>query len=145
MIEIDLSSFLRAFGIWATSQAELSLPSEAFKLSKSFVLVPSAHQRNGDFKLARWLKFNKISINVLSFFIGTYIKYLVIFPRNTLVCVVTQTSNFRGKEKTVVVFPLCLLMLTLWGFCREGEGYVLYYHSRHIAKKAGMSPLSSFS
>lgn len=42
-------------------------PSEPFKLPESFGQVPTAaHQYNGDFKLASWLKFNKILINVLA-------------------------------------------------------------------------------
>lgn len=102
------------------------MPSEAFKVSQSFLLVPSAHQHNGDFKLARLLKFNKISIKVLSFSFGTSIKYPTLSSRNTLVCVVTQTSNFRGKEKAMVVFPPLLAHAcsarSLWG---GGRGYAI--------------------
>lgn len=53
------------------------------------------------------------------FFFGTSIKYLAVSPQNTLVCVVTQTYNFRGKEKTMVVFPPLLAhacsVRILWG------------------------------
>lgn len=104
-------------------------PSEAFKLSESFVQVSGAHQHNGDFKLARLLKFNKISINVLSFFFGTTIKCIAASLQNTVVCIATQTSNFRGKEKETTMPPLpacsCLLHEE-----SGGGGRMCIYHGR---------------
>lgn len=49
-------------------------------------------------------------------------------------CVVTQTSNFRDREKTVVVFPPLLAHARSVRSLGEGEGDVLYSDSRHIAK-----------
>lgn len=41
-------------------------------------------------------------------------------------CAVTQTSNFRDREKTVVVFPPLLAHACSVRSLGEGEGYVLY-------------------
>lgn len=59
-------------------------PSEPFKLPESRDQVPAAHQHNGDFKLARWLKFNKIFINVLAFSLGPSIICMAASIQNTV-------------------------------------------------------------
>lgn len=134
MTEIDLSSFLGHLGFGLQARRCCSLPSEAFRLSEGFLLVLSVHQHNGDFKLARLLKFSKISINVLSFSFRTSINELGVSLQSTPVCVVTQMSNFRDREKTVVVFPPLLAHACSARSLGEGEGYVLYSDSRHVAK-----------
>lgn len=108
-------------------------------------MVPSAYQHNGDFKLARLLKFNKISVNVLSFFFGTSIN-LAVSPQNTVsqntvVCTVTQTSNFRGKEKTMIVFSPLLAhassVTSLWG---GGRVCAMLQQAHLLSKQASRSP-----
>lgn len=131
MIEIDLSSFLRAFGIWVLARLNCACLQSLLKLSASFFQVPSVHQRNGDFKLARLLNFNKISINVLSF--GTSINILPALPQNVLMCaLLSLVSDFRRKEKAEPSPP----SLPCEGV-RGGKGSCDDCQSKNTAKSAG--------
>lgn len=94
-------------------------PSEPFKLPESFDQVPTAHQHNGDFKLASWLKFNKIFINVLGHFFGTSIIGITTSILNT-VCTVTDIEFWGERENKHPLF-LSLLVLAVWS---QGLGCV---------------------